>query len=215
MKRTLPSPAVAIAVVALVVALCGSSLAGYAAGKAEGDSIIKKLSLSGNRLKNETVTGAQVSESTLEKVPFSKRADSSAASDTATKATSADTATKATAADFASSAAPGALTPLVPGPGWIEAINASGGYQSRPLGFRKDAMGFIHLEGALSGNSSSGSTLTTLPAGARPSAYLWLSGMDGTATAEPIYVYPDGSVMLGDNDPSYISLEGLVFYPNQ
>src|SRR3954469_18847470 len=67
------SPAVVIAVLALVVALCGTTVAGYAAGKASGNKIIKKHSLSGNRLKPDSVSGTQIDESTLGTVPVATR----------------------------------------------------------------------------------------------------------------------------------------------
>jgi hypothetical protein len=74
MKPRTPATTV-LAVLALVVALAGTSLAGYAAGKQSGDAVIKKKSLSGNRLKADTVTGKQVRESSLGVVPRAALAD--------------------------------------------------------------------------------------------------------------------------------------------
>jgi hypothetical protein len=79
-----------VAVAALVVALGGTASAAF--GPLRGDTLIKKHSLSGNRLKNHTISGAQVNLSRLGKVPNATTAD------TATHATSADTATNATTA---------------------------------------------------------------------------------------------------------------------
>jgi hypothetical protein len=67
-----PSPALVISIIALFVALGGTV---YAASKINGKTI-KVKSLPGNRLKNDAVTGAQVKESTLGKVPNSAHADS-------------------------------------------------------------------------------------------------------------------------------------------
>ncbi|HEX3706796.1 MAG TPA: hypothetical protein VHV76_09215 [Mycobacteriales bacterium] len=60
-----------IGVTALAVALGGSAAAASAALQ-KGDKLIAKHSLSGNRLHNNTVTGAQVKESTLGAVPKAK-----------------------------------------------------------------------------------------------------------------------------------------------
>ena len=67
-----PSPALVISIIALFVALGGTV---YAAGKINGKAI-KVKSLPGNRLKDDAVTGAQVKESTLGKVPNATHADS-------------------------------------------------------------------------------------------------------------------------------------------
>jgi hypothetical protein len=61
-----------VAIVALVVALSGTAVA--ASTLVSGDSLIKKHSLSGNRLKNRTVTGRQIKISSLSAVPSAKAA---------------------------------------------------------------------------------------------------------------------------------------------
>jgi hypothetical protein len=76
-----------VAIVALVVAMSGSAVA--ASTLVGGNSLIKKNSLSGNRLQNRSVTGSKIKLSTLGTVP------------SATKATSATTATTATTAGAA------------------------------------------------------------------------------------------------------------------
>jgi hypothetical protein len=53
-----PSPALIVATMALLFAVGGSAVAVYAAGN--GDSLIGQRSLSGNRLRSNTVTGAEV-----------------------------------------------------------------------------------------------------------------------------------------------------------
>jgi hypothetical protein len=92
-KSLRPSPAFVIATLALVVALGGTA---YATTKISG-SQIKKHSIPGNRMKNNTLTGTQIRESKLGKVPNAKHADS------ATKATNATNATNAGHAGSASS----------------------------------------------------------------------------------------------------------------
>ena len=80
-----------VALVALFVALGGSS---YAAVK-----------LNGKNIKKNTVTGKQVKESSLKKVPKAKAADTAASATTASSATTAANATNATNATNAANAA--------------------------------------------------------------------------------------------------------------
>ncbi|MBJ7353424.1 MAG: hypothetical protein JHC98_01235 [Thermoleophilaceae bacterium] len=70
MKRK-PSPALVISIIALVVALGGTS---YAAVKINGKAI-KKGTISGKALKKNTLTGTQINESKLAKVPSAISAD--------------------------------------------------------------------------------------------------------------------------------------------
>jgi hypothetical protein len=77
-----------VSLIALVVASSGTAIA--AATLTSGDKLIKKHSLSGNRLRNHTITGKQVNLSKLGKVPRAAQADH------ATSAGLADLATNAT-----------------------------------------------------------------------------------------------------------------------
>lgn len=79
-----------VAILALVVAATGTAVA--ATSLVKGDSLIEKRSLSGNRLKNHTVTGTQVNLGKLGKVPSARRADAAGWALNATRATSAKSA---------------------------------------------------------------------------------------------------------------------------
>ena len=68
-----PSPALVVSLIALVVASSGAAIAGTTL--MNGDKVIKKGSLSGNRLRSHTITGTQVNLSKLGKVPTAGRAD--------------------------------------------------------------------------------------------------------------------------------------------
>jgi hypothetical protein len=70
--RRKPSAAMLVAIVALVVAASGTAVA--ASHLVNGDSLIKRDSLSGNRLHNATVTGKQIRLSSLGEVPSAKTA---------------------------------------------------------------------------------------------------------------------------------------------
>jgi hypothetical protein len=70
--RRRPSAAMVVAIAALVIAASGTA---FAAGRlVSGDSLIKKHSLSGDRLRNATVTGKQIKLSSLGQVPSAKTA---------------------------------------------------------------------------------------------------------------------------------------------
>jgi hypothetical protein len=90
-----PSPALIVALVALVAALGGTALAGPSLHEAKkkkkkqaGDKIIKKRSLSGNRLKAKTVTGAELDLAKLGTVPSATNATHAATAGTAGNADS-------------------------------------------------------------------------------------------------------------------------------
>jgi hypothetical protein len=85
-----PSASMVVAILALVVATSGTAIA--AGHLATGDKLIKKHSLSGNRLRNHTITGQQVNLSQLGKVPSAANADHATSADNATNATTAGSA---------------------------------------------------------------------------------------------------------------------------
>src|SRR4051794_39724896 len=63
-----PSPAMVVAVIALIVALAGTA---YAAQRINGGAIIKQ-SIGGGKLKKKTLTGFQINTNKLGAVPFAK-----------------------------------------------------------------------------------------------------------------------------------------------
>ena len=104
-----PSPALVVAVIALIVALGGT---GYAAITLPSNSVgkkqlkkgsvwsskIRRNAVTGLKVKPDTLTGGDIKESTLGKVPAARQAD------VADRATSAGTASSATAASTAGNA---------------------------------------------------------------------------------------------------------------
>jgi hypothetical protein len=82
-----PSPSMAVALVALMFALAGTATATLRVFS--GDKIIAKHSLSGNRLRDHTITGHEVNLSQLGKVPSASTADTAARAGSATLATDA------------------------------------------------------------------------------------------------------------------------------
>jgi hypothetical protein len=70
LKRRRPSPAMVVAVIALIVALAGTA---YAAQTINGGAI-KKQTIGGGKLKHKTLTGYQINTAKLGVVPFAQRA---------------------------------------------------------------------------------------------------------------------------------------------
>jgi hypothetical protein len=218
------SPALAVAIVALVVALGGTAVAATSV-LVSGDSLIKKNSLSGNRLRNHTITGTQINLSQLGKVPTAAKADTATTAASATNATnanhasSADTATNATNATTAATAnaLPAvswhALTPIN---GWAEFLPIT--YGGSPQ-YTKDHEGFVHLSGTLTGTGAKSTIAAVLPAGFRPANGAWvpLGNSNGSFDPGPIDGYIDASgniqILVGKGANGYfVSLEGAEFY---
>jgi hypothetical protein len=89
-----PSPAMAVAMTALVVAIGGTAGAEPIAhvAKAIAGKNIKKRSIPGNRIVADSLGGSEINESKLGKVPGAASADHAASADEATHAASADNA---------------------------------------------------------------------------------------------------------------------------
>jgi hypothetical protein len=98
-----PSASLVVSLVALVIAASGTAVA--TSRLVSGDKLIKKKSLSGNRLRNHTLTRKQINLNRLGKVPSAVNADTAGAASTATTAESANHATSADTAANASHAA--------------------------------------------------------------------------------------------------------------
>ncbi|MGD9697217.1 MAG: hypothetical protein AB7V42_16335 [Thermoleophilia bacterium] len=103
----LPSPAMVVAVAALLVALSGSA---FAVKATFNGAAIKNGTIAPAKIKKNSLTGAQIKESTLAEVPLAEVAEKAQAADTAAfadqarSANGAATATHALTADSATSA---------------------------------------------------------------------------------------------------------------
>ena len=91
-----------VATIALIIAVTGTAVA--TSRLVNGDTLIQKASLSGNRLRKHTLTGTQINLAKLGKVPIAKHADSATQAINATHARTADSATHASSADSATNA---------------------------------------------------------------------------------------------------------------
>ena len=97
-----PSASMVVSLLALVVASSGTAVA--ASNLVNGDQLIRKGTLSGNRLRKHTVTGTQINLGKLGKVPSAHSADTAGSAGYASHAGSADSATNATSATNAANA---------------------------------------------------------------------------------------------------------------
>jgi hypothetical protein len=185
-----PTPAMAVAVGALVVALSGS--AAVASGALQnGNKLIAKNTLSGNRLKNNSVTGKQINAGTLGTVPV------------------------------ATSLAPLVWNNLTLVNGWVNyptGLLLLGGYA--PPQYAIDGQGFVHLRGGLSGASKTSGVIASLPSGFRPAAgNTWLPVASTNGSSDPqtadIDVTSAGNITAYAGSGAtlkFVSLDGVEFY---
>jgi hypothetical protein len=195
-----PSPALIVALIALVCALTGAAWA--ALGKnsvgtkqlkngAVSTAKLKKEAVTANKVKKHSLTGANINLAKLGTVPSATDATNATNAVNATNAQHAASATNATNAATAGTAS--GLTSLEPvhfvgtpgEPQFVgEAANISAGeleensmtgVSLRPVGFYKDHEGIVHLEGDAFVGPGVGSPVSRaivfkLPPGFRPAA---------------------------------------------
>lgn len=227
LRFRLPSPSMAVALLALFVALGGSS---YAALRVNSKQIVNN-SVRSKDLRNndvraidvrkDSLTGADIDEARLGTVPRAESANSAATATSATTATTAGTAADASAlggiAPSGYVTTPTEATRIIGtagnpdfAPGWA---NLGGGNQGAPAGFFKDQFGIVHLQGDLDPPNSA-STIFTLPPGYRPThggATGVRFGVPADATTGVVEVLFTGEVRAGQAFNNVLSLNGITF----
>jgi hypothetical protein len=105
--------------------------------------------------------------------------------------------------------------------GWTKFAPTFPTYYNTP-GFTKDALGFVHLRGALDGSAKTATTFAHLPAGFRPATGLFnwfaVGNTNGDGVPRPVALLIDGTdgglsaIKGGDWNYAFLSLEGVSFY---
>jgi hypothetical protein len=234
-----PSPAMIVALVALVCALTGTAWA--ALGKnsvgtkqlkngAVATAKIKKEAVTSKKVKKHSLTGKNIDLAKLGTVPSATKAANATNAANATHADSANTATTAGTA--------GGLTPLeavhfvgTPGqPPFVEASNfppdtlssEAPGLVFRSVGFYKDHEGIVHLEGSADVKSGSPyQVIFDLPPGFRPAEKTVLTfpnsegeeviSIQGSNVTKEGHDYSGAVVLSGGGSDNFASLNGITF----
>jgi hypothetical protein len=185
-----PSPAMIVAVIALVVAASGTAVA--ASSLVSGDKLIKQRSLSGNRLRNHTLTGRQINLARLGQVP------------SAGVASNANQLGGQSPSAYASAGGLSYMTPSLLS-GWTNGSTSA-------AQFAKDPFGVVHLRGSLAGGTG---TAFVLPAGFRPPSEVIepvFTPFTAGATWGELVILNTGQVIpIGTNAKMFTSLDGVTF----
>jgi hypothetical protein len=213
-----------VALLALFVALSGTAIAAHLVS---GDKLIALRSLSGNRLRNGTMTGKQINLSKLGTVPTASHAGSA---DTATSANSANTANTANSANTAGGAPPtgaagGALAGTYPNPSLAPAqapqtialLHSWVAFDApHTPTYYVDPYGVVHFAGAMKSGVIDGATNAfTMPAGTRPGHNVFepVVTTDGSHAFTIGWIDFDagGSVIVESGNNAFVSLDGLSY----
>jgi hypothetical protein len=179
-----PSPAMAVSIVALVVATTGTATA--ATSLVNGNSLIKKHSLSGDRLDNHTLTGTQINVKKLGTVPL------------ATKAKTLPALTWHN------------LTLIN---GWSD-YNGAG--DKRTPAYAVDAQGIVHFRGAIDDSGTFNDVVASLPKSIRPTSDVYVVVDTFVANTGRLNILSDGTLEVQDpgathDTAAFTSLDGVTY----
>jgi len=215
-----------LAATALLVSVLFATPLGQAAGRllpknSVGTKQLKRSAVTSPKVKNNTLTGADINEARLGKVPSAVRADNAT---NATNATNAVALGGKPASDYAQAGAEAVRVIGAPGQAPFGAGWGFGGVPSEEVpGYWKDPAGTVHLRGAAGRLSGTGVVMFTLPAGYRPNLQLWYITYGSGLTQAYVSVNANGGVVWegGRNDAGpvdnsdYIGLGNITFRADQ
>jgi hypothetical protein len=206
MRFRRPSPSMAVALLALFVALGGSSYAALTVGSRQiADNSVRSKDLRNNNIRsrdvrNGTLTGADVNEARLGTVP------------SANTAANANTLGGVGAAGFVRRPTEAVrLVGTAGNPGFAGSWKNSN--LGASAGFFKDQFGVVHLQGDLDPPGGAG-TMFTLPAGYRPDQNGALGPqflVPGDSATRPVSVTFDGDVRLLVSADNHVAINGITF----
>lgn len=197
--------------IAVVLALGGATAvaAGGLARNSVGTQQLKKNAVTGVKVKDGSLSGADVNVSRLGVVPSASTAT------TAQKAAVAERAGSAERADVASTAA-GLLPPEAP-----RLVGAPGeppfeaGWQAvpnlTPPAFYMDREGIVHMQGFLQRVAGGSITMFTLPPGYAPAREQFFLTFNGALTPAVVLVESDGAVRATGGSVNLVSVNGITW----
>jgi len=197
-----PSPALVIALIALFVALGGTT---YAATSLPANSVGTK------QIRNKAVTAAKINSHGL-------KVQNATSADTAQNATFAKTARNANALGgypasyFAlSTIEPAHVVGAQNQPPFQNGWSAALGSADEGLSFYKDGFGIVHLQGNAGNVNPSTGTIFTLPSGYRPAKDLYLAVYGSGGSDAFVQVTSSGAVNVTGPSETYVGLTNVMF----
>ena len=210
-----PSPAMAVAFIALLAALSGTAVAlpgkntvdsgDIKKGAVKASDIAKNAvrggkvrngSLTGADAKDDSITGTDVQETSLGTVPSANTASSAGTANTANSANTANTANSANSANTANDIPDLNFQDLTLKNGWVG--NCFGG--GAP-GIARSAEGVVHFRGEMCRASGTSTNAFAVPSGFAPSQTEWIVVDLCNAHTGRIVVGTDGETFVQD-DPA-------------
>jgi len=178
------SPAMIVSLIALFVALGGTSYAAITTLPANsvGTAQLKNSSVGTAQLKNSAVTGPKIANGAI------------------------------TAAKVSKSALPAAtVVGALGAPAYAGNWDSAATSDAEGVSFYKDPWGIVHLQGSAVNNQATTDTIFTLPPGYRPAGEIYFAVYGGGPNVAYVQVRSDGEVIAFVQPNTYISLSNVSF----